>query len=167
MFWPGLGGNVFSACFLRRLTLSSPLAAERKERRQSRYAGSSIRSARGSPDWLRPCLHHGPRHDYSGGQVPGRRLHAHSNRDGLRGSRNVRNEFASVLDFIRPGDVLVVVKLDRLGRNMRTFSISCTNLKKKEQAQGAGACHRYRRPNGTHGPDRAGHGRRDGARLHP
>jgi DNA invertase Pin-like site-specific DNA recombinase len=74
--------------------------------------------------------------DYSGGQVPGRRLHAHSNRDGLRGSRNVRNEFASVLDFIRPGDVLVVVKLDRLGRNMRTFSTSCTNLKKKEQAGG-------------------------------
>jgi DNA invertase Pin-like site-specific DNA recombinase len=26
---------------------------------------------------------------------------------------------ASVLDFIRPGDVLIVVKLDRLGRNMR------------------------------------------------
>jgi hypothetical protein len=49
------------ACFLRRLTLSSPLAAERKERRQSRCAGSSIRSARGSPDWRRPCLHHGPR----------------------------------------------------------------------------------------------------------
>ena len=41
-----------------------------------------------------------------------------------------------MLDFIRPGDVLVVVKLDRLGRNMRTFSISCTNRKKKEQAGG-------------------------------
>ena len=41
-----------------------------------------------------------------------------------------------MLDFIRPGDGLIVVKLDRLGRNMRTFSISCTNLKKKEQARG-------------------------------
>ena len=35
------------------------------------------------------------------------------------GSRNGRNELASILDFIRPGDVLTVVKLDRLGRNTR------------------------------------------------
>jgi DNA invertase Pin-like site-specific DNA recombinase len=35
------------------------------------------------------------------------------------GSRNGRNELASILDFIRPGDVLIVVKLDRLGRNTR------------------------------------------------
>jgi DNA invertase Pin-like site-specific DNA recombinase len=35
------------------------------------------------------------------------------------GSRNGRNELASILDFIRPGDLLVVVKLDRLGRNTR------------------------------------------------
>ena len=35
------------------------------------------------------------------------------------GSRKVRNELASILDFIRPGDVLIVVKLDRLGRNTR------------------------------------------------
>ena len=35
------------------------------------------------------------------------------------GSRNDRNELASILDFIRPGDVLIVVKLDRLGRNTR------------------------------------------------
>jgi hypothetical protein len=28
---------------------------------------------------------------------------------------------------------------------------------------GAGACHRHRRPNGPHGPDRARQGRRDGA----
>jgi DNA invertase Pin-like site-specific DNA recombinase len=34
-------------------------------------------------------------------------------------SRNGRNELASILDFIRPGDVLIVVKLDRLGRNTR------------------------------------------------
>jgi DNA invertase Pin-like site-specific DNA recombinase len=35
------------------------------------------------------------------------------------GSRSGRNELASILDFIRPGDVLIVVKLDRLGRNTR------------------------------------------------
>ena len=35
------------------------------------------------------------------------------------GSREGRSELASILDFIRPGDTLVVVKLDRLGRNTR------------------------------------------------
>src|SRR5580704_9809137 len=35
------------------------------------------------------------------------------------GSRNGRNELASILDLIRPSDVLIVVKLDRLGRNTR------------------------------------------------
>ena len=35
------------------------------------------------------------------------------------GSRNGRSELASILEFIRSGDVLVVVKLDRLGRNTR------------------------------------------------
>ena len=35
------------------------------------------------------------------------------------GSRNGRNELASILDFIRSGDILIVVKLDRLGRNTR------------------------------------------------
>jgi DNA invertase Pin-like site-specific DNA recombinase len=34
-------------------------------------------------------------------------------------SRNGRSELASILDFFRPGDVLIVVKLDRLGRNTR------------------------------------------------
>jgi DNA invertase Pin-like site-specific DNA recombinase len=38
---------------------------------------------------------------------------------GSGGSRNGRDELASILDFIRPGDVLIVVKLDRLGRNTR------------------------------------------------
>jgi DNA invertase Pin-like site-specific DNA recombinase len=31
----------------------------------------------------------------------------------------MRHEASSTLDFIRPGDVLIVVKLDRLGRNTR------------------------------------------------
>ena len=38
---------------------------------------------------------------------------------GSGGSRNGRDELASIFDFIRPGDVLIVVKLDRLGRNTR------------------------------------------------
>jgi len=34
-------------------------------------------------------------------------------------SRNGRNELATILDFLRDGDQLVVHKLDRLGRNTR------------------------------------------------
>ena len=34
-------------------------------------------------------------------------------------SRDGRSELATVLEFIRPGDVLTVVKLDRLGRSTR------------------------------------------------
>lgn len=34
-------------------------------------------------------------------------------------SRNGRSELATILDFIRPGDTLVVLKLDRLGRSTR------------------------------------------------
>jgi DNA invertase Pin-like site-specific DNA recombinase len=35
------------------------------------------------------------------------------------GSSDGRDELASILDFIRAGDTLTVVKLDRLGRNTR------------------------------------------------
>ena len=35
------------------------------------------------------------------------------------GSRNGRDELASIMDFIRSGDTLIVVKLDRLGRSTR------------------------------------------------
>ena len=76
------------------------------------------------------------------------------------GSRNGRNELASILDFVRPGDVLVVVKLDRLGRNTRDVLNLVHELEEKGASlQGAGACHRYRRPDGPHGPDCARHGR--------
>ena len=34
-------------------------------------------------------------------------------------SRSGRNELGTILSFIRPGDTLVVVKLDRLGRSTR------------------------------------------------
>jgi len=35
------------------------------------------------------------------------------------GSRSGRDELAAIMDFVRPGDTLVVVKLDRLGRATR------------------------------------------------
>src|SRR3978361_84077 len=35
------------------------------------------------------------------------------------GSRNGRTELATVLEFLRPGDELVVTRLDRLGRDTR------------------------------------------------
>jgi DNA invertase Pin-like site-specific DNA recombinase len=35
------------------------------------------------------------------------------------GSREGRDELASILEFVRPGDEVVVVKLDRLGRSTR------------------------------------------------
>lgn len=34
-------------------------------------------------------------------------------------SREGRDELPAIIDYIRPGDVLVVVKLDRLGRSTR------------------------------------------------
>jgi hypothetical protein len=34
-------------------------------------------------------------------------------------SRNGRDELVSIMDFIRSGDTLIVVKLDRLGRSTR------------------------------------------------
>ena len=49
------------------------------------------------------------------------------------GSRNGRNELASIIDFIRPGDVLIVVKLDRLGRN----TLDVLNLVHELEEKGA------------------------------
>jgi len=49
-------------------------------------------------------------------------------------SRDGRDELASILDFIRPGDELVVVKLDRLGRNTRDV----LNLVHELDQKGAG-----------------------------
>jgi DNA invertase Pin-like site-specific DNA recombinase len=45
----------------------------------------------------------------------------------------MRHEASSTLDFIRPGDVLIVVKLDRLGRNTRDV----LNLVQKLEEKGA------------------------------
>jgi DNA invertase Pin-like site-specific DNA recombinase len=49
------------------------------------------------------------------------------------GSRNGRSELASILEFLRSGDVLIVVKLDRLGRNTRDV----LNLVHELQERGA------------------------------
>jgi DNA invertase Pin-like site-specific DNA recombinase len=90
-----------------------------RHQQQSHSVAPFVCSPRERPDRLRPRLHHWTGHGYTGSQAQGRRLHAHPYRDSLRGSRNGRNELASILDFIRPGDVLIVVKLDRLGRKTR------------------------------------------------
>jgi len=50
------------------------------------------------------------------------------------GSRKGRDELAAILDFIRPGDELVVVKLDRLGRSTRDV----LNLVHELEEKGAG-----------------------------
>jgi DNA invertase Pin-like site-specific DNA recombinase len=49
-------------------------------------------------------------------------------------SREDRAELASILEFIRPGDELVVVKLDRLGRSTRDV----LNLVHELEQKGAG-----------------------------
>jgi DNA invertase Pin-like site-specific DNA recombinase len=49
-------------------------------------------------------------------------------------SRDGREELASILEFIRPGDELVVVKLDRLGRSTRDV----LNLAHELEQKGAG-----------------------------
>jgi DNA invertase Pin-like site-specific DNA recombinase len=49
-------------------------------------------------------------------------------------SRDGRDELAAILEFIRPGDELVVVKLDRLGRSTRDV----LNLVHELEQKGAG-----------------------------
>jgi DNA invertase Pin-like site-specific DNA recombinase len=56
------------------------------------------------------------------------------------GTREGRTELASILEFIRPGDVLVVTKLDRLGRNTRDVLNLVHELDEK------GACLRVLEP---------------------
>ena len=62
-------------------------------------------------------------------------------------SREGRSELETVLDFIRPGDQLVVVKLDRLGRSTRDVLNLVHELEQK------GACLRVLEPEvNTAGP---------------
>jgi DNA invertase Pin-like site-specific DNA recombinase len=56
------------------------------------------------------------------------------------GSREGRSELASIIEFIRPGDVLMVTKLDRLGRNTRDVLNLVHELDEK------GACLRVLEP---------------------
>ncbi len=51
-------------------------------------------------------------------------------------AREGRTELETILDFIRPGDTLTVVKLDRLGRSTRDV----LNLVHELEAKGAAIC---------------------------
>ena len=98
---------------------SPPAANEENAGRQSRSIGPFIRSPRGSPDRLRPRLHHGQDTATQKAKLKAAGCTLIRTETVSGGSRNGRSELASILDFIRPGDVLIVVKLDRLGRNTR------------------------------------------------
>lgn len=50
------------------------------------------------------------------------------------GSRSDREELAKVIEFARPGDEVVVVRLDRLGRNMRNVLDVIDQLARKQVA---------------------------------
>lgn len=52
----------------------------------------------------------------------------------VSGSRSDREELAKVIEFARPGDELVVVRLDRLGRNMRNVLDVIDHLTRKQVA---------------------------------
>ena len=83
------------------------------------------------------------------------------------GSRDGRTELATVLAFLRPGDELVVTRLDRLGRDTRDV----LNLIHECEQKGR-LCDRPRPArlhpgrNGPYRADRARHGRSDGAPVH-
>jgi DNA invertase Pin-like site-specific DNA recombinase len=48
------------------------------------------------------------------------------------GSRNGRDELTSIMEFVREGDELVVLKLDRLGRNTRDVLNLVHDLQERE-----------------------------------
>ena len=50
------------------------------------------------------------------------------------GTKNDRTGLAQALQFVRPGDVLVVWKLDRLGRSLSHLLAIVTSLKDKQVA---------------------------------
>jgi DNA invertase Pin-like site-specific DNA recombinase len=54
--------------------------------------------------------------------------------DTATGVRDERPELAKVLDQLRPGDTLVVWKLDRLGRSLRYLFDTITDLQQRDVA---------------------------------
>ena len=117
-----------------------------------------------------------PHHAVSGGRGDGERSHGlklnYSAREraevanhiyAQRTPLQISHEASSILDFIRPADVLIVVKMDRLGRNTRDVLNLVHELEEKEQASG---CWSLPSTPPGHGPMGAGRGRRDGAWLH-
>jgi Resolvase, N terminal domain len=78
------------------------------------------------------------------------------------GSRVGRDELASTMNFIRRGDTLVVVKLDRLGRSTGTCSTSSRSLSSEGQPSRPRAGNRHRRTDGSYGSHRARNGRGNG-----
>lgn len=54
--------------------------------------------------------------------------------DHASGAKDDRAGLARALEFVRPGDVLVVWKLDRLGRSLSHLLAIVTSLKKKQVA---------------------------------
>lgn len=54
--------------------------------------------------------------------------------DHASGAKDDRTDLAKALEFVRPGDVLVVWKLDRLGRSLSHLLAIVTALKEKQVA---------------------------------
>ena len=49
-------------------------------------------------------------------------------------TREGRTELRTLLDFIRPGDILMVTRIDRLARSIgATFKTSCVNCEQRAQ----------------------------------
>ncbi len=82
------------------------------------------------------------------------------------GSREGRTELATVLEFLRPGDELVVTRLDRLGRDTRDV----LNVVHEAEQRGASVTvldpHVSTRGDGARRPDRPWNGGSDGAAVH-
>src|SRR3954449_10367286 len=83
------------------------------------------------------------------------------------GSREGRTELATIIEFLRPGDELVVTRLDRLGRDTRDGPQHHSRLRSASGVRdGARPARIDAGRGGPHCPDRAGHGRPDGAPVH-
>ena len=73
-------------------------------------------------------------------------------------SREGRDQLATLLEFIGPGDVLVCVKLDRLGRSTRDVLNLGMSLMKRAHFCASGTRHFDRWTHGENGADGSGNG---------